>query len=43
MKNIGANSNGQRGINNMTTAVMTQTQFVNWLKNSIGKKYDFDG
>lgn len=27
----------------MTTAVMTQSQFVTWLKNSIGKKYDFDG
>lgn len=27
----------------MTTAVMTQSQFVIWLKTSIGKKYDFDG
>lgn len=27
----------------MTTAVMTQSQFLTWLKNSIGKKYDFDG
>lgn len=25
------------------TATLTQSQFVSWLKSSIGKKYDFDG
>lgn len=26
----------------MTTAVLTQKQFLNWLNNSVGRKYDFD-
>lgn len=43
MRNIGVSLNGQRGINNMTTAVMTQSQFILWITNSIGRKYDFDG
>jgi N-acetylmuramoyl-L-alanine amidase len=43
MRNIGASLNGLNRRDIMTTSKMTQAQFVTWLKNSIGKKYDFDG